>query len=84
MAEGREIVKNNKLALPAEVLVNNRYIIKNVLGIGGFGITYNAYDVYNKNICAVKELFINDAVVRGEDGKTVVPHNIAQHCSNME
>lgn len=75
MAEGREIVKNNKLALPAEVLVNNRYIIKNVLGIGGFGITYNAYDVYNKNICAVKELFINDAVVRGEDGKTVVPHN---------
>lgn len=66
--------KYKGIALPQETVLNDRYVIKNVLGVGGFGITYRAYDIYNKDSCAVKELFINDTVVRATDGKTVVPH----------
>ena len=66
--------KYNNLALKVETILNQRYVIRGVIGIGGFGITYQAYDIYNKQIYALKELFINDTVIRGEDGKTVIPY----------
>lgn len=42
-------------ALPKGTLLGNRYRIEQVLGIGGFGITYKAFDNLYQNVCAVKE-----------------------------
>lgn len=67
----KNISRYNIQALKDGMKLHNRYIIKNVLGVGGFGITYKGYDIYNKCICAVKELFIGDAVIRSKDGRTV-------------
>ena len=65
--------KYSNLALKVETVLNQRYVIRSVIGIGGFGITYQVYDIYNKQVYALKELFINDTVIRGDDGKTVIP-----------
>ena len=64
--------KYSNLALKVETVLNQRYVIRSVIGIGGFGITYQVYDIYNKQVYALKELFINDTVIRGDDGKTVI------------
>ena len=60
------------LALPKDAVLHRRYKIQSVLGVGGFGITYLGYDIYNENLCAIKELFINDSVTRAEDGFNVI------------
>lgn len=44
-------------ALPARHLLGRRYIIGRILGNGGFGITYLAWDCKYKRRIAVKELF---------------------------
>lgn len=75
--------KYDSIALKKEHMLNNRYIIQDVIGVGGFGITYRGYDIYNKAIYAIKELFINDTVMRGQDGIAVIPYenkrNIFEH-----
>lgn len=43
--------------LPARYLLGRQYSIGRVLGNGGFGITYLAWDCKNKRRVAVKELF---------------------------
>lgn len=42
-------------ALSPGTLLGNRYLIGRVLGIGGFGITYKAFDSLYRQICAIKE-----------------------------
>ncbi len=42
-------------ALGLHSVLRGRYIIGKVLGRGGFGITYKAYDLERQEICAVKE-----------------------------
>ena len=75
--------KYDSIALKKEHMLNSRYIIQDVIGVGGFGITYRGYDVYNREIYAIKELFINDTVMRDRDGATVIPYenkrNIFEH-----
>lgn len=63
--------KTYPFALKENVVLRGRYRIKKVIGKGGFGITYEGYDLLNKEKCAVKELFINESVRRENDGKTV-------------
>lgn len=41
--------------LPEGTLLADRYRIGRVLGVGGFGITYEVWDTLNQSICAVKE-----------------------------
>lgn len=41
--------------LPEGTLLGNRYIVKSVLGIGGFGVTYKAFDTLKQKVCAIKE-----------------------------
>lgn len=53
------------------VILKNRYIIGGVIGYGGFGITYKAYDVVLSIVVAIKEFYPAGLVSRAE-GNTKV------------
>ena len=59
-----ENVKKYPVALEAGTVLNGRYLIGRVLGQGGFGITYLAYDQSLKARVAVKEYMPNDMAAR--------------------
>lgn len=48
---------NPKGTLPAGSILNGRYIVGHVLGQGGFGITYKAYDHKRDRVVALKEYY---------------------------
>lgn len=58
-------------ALKPHIKLNGRYIIRDVIGSGGFGITYRAYDIRNKKTVAVKEYF--PAALCRRSGRHVIP-----------
>ena len=53
-------------------LHDDPYEIIRVLGQGGFGITYEAKNLFLDRRVALKEFFMGDSCVRGEDGKTII------------
>ncbi|TGY97784.1 FHA domain-containing protein [Petralouisia muris] len=63
----RKEEKQNPMRLPEWTFLANRYLIGQILGNGGFGITYKAFDVLNQCICAVKEFVPVGVVTRRED-----------------
>ncbi len=63
MAEDRDI-------LPAGYKLKD-YTIKSLLGRGGFGITYKAFDEHNKRFVAIKEFYYSSYVNRNNDHITV-------------
>lgn len=48
--------------------LNDNFIIGGVIGSGGFGITYMAYDTKSEKIVAVKEYFPKNIAARKSDG----------------
>lgn len=62
---------DSHVALPAEYVLHQRYVIEKTLGQGGFGITYRAMDKKNNRRVAVKELFPTRSVIRSTDEITV-------------
>ncbi len=44
-----------KNCLMPGTLLNNRYVVGNPIGVGGFGITYKCLDLQIGGVCAVKE-----------------------------
>ena len=62
---------NITYALGKGTYLSNRYRIDEIIGQGGFGITYVAYDEAEGKKCAVKEYFPRDSAVRLSNGKEV-------------
>lgn len=61
-------IPNVPFALPAGFhLSNGRYYLGRVLGHGGFGVTYLAWDTKLRTRVAVKELFPNSCATRSGD-----------------
>ena len=63
------------LALPIDTKIEE-FLIRGVVGYGGFGITYRATDTYFGDTVAIKEFCLRDLVWRGED-LVVHPHRHA-------
>lgn len=61
----------NESALPLYTMLNSQYLLGRVLGQGGFGITYKAFDTFKNKIVAVKEYMPSDYSNRS--GKGVYP-----------
>ena len=58
--------------LPHGIILNKRYIIGEMLGVGGFGITYKAWDNKLEKIVAVKEYYPASIVNRLPGTKEVI------------
>ena len=54
----------NQNYLPTWTKLNNRYVIGTVIGAGGFGITYKAWDETFEKLVAIKEFFPRGLVSR--------------------
>jgi serine/threonine protein kinase len=67
----------NSHTLQKDFVLRNKYIIKNVLGEGGFGITYLAKDTILDSEVCVKELYISGSSTRGEN-MTVQTQNMKE------
>lgn len=68
-----EIKDRNPLALPVGYELQKRYRIGKILGAGGFGITYKAYDMLNKAFCAIKEYVPLGLCRRESSGSELLP-----------
>lgn len=58
-------------SLPVGSILMGKYIIGKVIGKGGFGITYAAYDSKAEKIVAIKEYYPNGTAYRSGDHTTV-------------
>ncbi len=67
------IAERRREALPLMEMIHGRYSIGEVLGKGGYGITYSAWDNVHMRRVALKELFPTISVTRGANGRTVIP-----------
>ena len=67
-----EDINKYPIALKPGTVLLGQYLIENVLGQGGFGITYKATDHKSKGLVAVKEFFPDTLAYR--NGNMVCPH----------
>ncbi len=65
------------VGLPQGTMIWGRYRVEYPIGMGGFGITYRAYDTEFGSVVAVKEYFPSGIVSRSPDGSVAV---MAREC----
>jgi serine/threonine protein kinase len=65
----------NPVHLPPRTTLKDHYIVGRVLGHGGFGIAYLAWDSNLQMKLAVKEFFPGDFASRGANRATVAPYS---------
>lgn len=63
---------NPPMVLQMRNILNNRYIISRPLGMGGFGITYLAWDLKESRRVAIKEFFPKGYTSREHSGRVNV------------
>ena len=71
----RSTYEHDKSVLPVGSVLESRYMIGKVLGKGGFGITYLAYDMKLGYKVAIKEYYPMGAAVRNAENMTVSAHS---------
>lgn len=54
-------------------LLNDRYVVGRLIGRGGFGLIYLAYDERNSKTVAIKEYYPDGLAVRADDNVTIEP-----------
>lgn len=59
--------------LTAGTVLADRYVIGKVIGSGGFGVTYLAYDTELEKSVAIKEYYPKNVALRGADNVTLEP-----------
>lgn len=64
-------VKHPFVALPIGTILNGRYLTGRVLGVGGFGVTYVAFDMTLEICVAVKEYLPSGIALRDQDRYTM-------------
>ena len=62
-----------QFTLPIHTIIKKRYKIIDVIGIGGFGITYKVEDSYTNKIFAMKEYAPKAICYRDEDRMNMHP-----------
>ena len=65
-------VKTFGRALEPGTILNGKFLIGNILGMGSFGITYIGFDMLLEYRVAIKEFFPDEMVERKEDGSLIV------------
>lgn len=73
-----ESAQRENRALLAGIILNQRYMLGRVLGMGGFGVTYVAYDQTLKRRLAIKEYFPAEWAMRASGGNQIVPNSQSQ------
>lgn len=63
-----ESYKPDSTALPCGTILMGNFIIGSVIGKGGFGITYRAYDFKYGRVIAIKEYFPIELAIRKQNG----------------
>lgn len=66
-------VRRSSLAVPQGTLLADQFLIGRVLGSGGFGITYLAWDTRLETQVAIKEYFAREFAMRRADRTGVTP-----------
>ena len=71
-------VKTYERALEPGTILNGKFLIGNILGMGNFGITYMGFDMLLEYRVAIKEFFPTDMVERNEDGSLYVSYETSE------
>ncbi|MCR4890813.1 MAG: protein kinase [Lachnospiraceae bacterium] len=72
MEKGDNRLQEPPFALPFDTIINGKYYIEKVLGFGGFGITYQGYNLDNSEAVAIKEYYPSGMVSRTPGSTAVI------------